>query len=111
MCETVSAPVAHLCIAFDGDADRLIVCDEVGRIVDGDQLMATIATNWARRGLLRGGGLVATVMSNLGLERHLAAEGLNLLRTRVGDRHVLGVMRRDGYHFGGAQAGERESGR
>src|SRR3546814_1244642 len=74
MCETVVASGAHLGIALDGDADRLIVCDEVGRIVDGDQLMATIATNWARRGLLRGGGLVATVTSNLGLERHLAAE-------------------------------------
>src|SRR3546814_7639925 len=67
--------------------------------------MATIATNWARRGLLRGGGLVATVMSNLGLERHLAAEGLNLLRTRVGDRHVLEAMRRDGYNVGGEQSG------
>src|SRR3546814_20526028 len=105
MCETVVASGAHLGIALDGDADRLIVCDEVGRIVDGDQLMATIATNWARRGLLRGGGLVATVMSNLGLERPLAAEGLNLLRTRVGDRHVLEAMSLAGYHGGGVQAG------
>src|SRR3546814_20687054 len=68
MCETVVASGAHLGIALDGDADRLIVCDEVGRIVDGDQLMATIATNWARRGLLRGGRLVATGMSHPGPE-------------------------------------------
>ncbi|MCM8729750.1 phosphoglucosamine mutase [Hephaestia sp. GCM10023244] len=105
MCETVVASGAHLGIALDGDADRLIVCDENGRIVDGDQLMATIATSWAKRGRLRGGGLVATVMSNLGLERHLAAEGLGLLRTKVGDRHVLEAMRRDGYNVGGEQSG------
>ncbi|HEU4960422.1 MAG TPA: phosphoglucosamine mutase [Sphingomonas sp.] len=105
MCETVVASGAALGIALDGDADRLIVADETGRIVDGDQLMATIATSWARRGRLAGGGLVATVMSNLGLERHLQAEGLGLIRTAVGDRYVLEAMRRDGYNVGGEQSG------
>jgi phosphoglucosamine mutase len=105
MCETVVASGAHLGIALDGDADRLIVADETGRIIDGDQLMATIATNWARRDKLAGGGLVATVMSNLGLERHLQAEGLGLIRTNVGDRYVLEAMRRDGYNVGGEQSG------
>ena len=105
MCETVVASGAALGIALDGDADRLIVADEAGRIVDGDQLMATIATSWARRGRLAGGGLVATVMSNLGLERHLQAEGLGLIRTAVGDRYVLEAMRRDGYNVGGEQSG------
>ncbi|TPG20515.1 phosphoglucosamine mutase [Sphingomonas koreensis] len=105
MCETVVASGAAIGIALDGDADRLIVADETGRIVDGDQLMATIATSWARRGLLTGGGLVATVMSNLGLERHLHAEGLGLLRTAVGDRYVLEGMRSGGYNVGGEQSG------
>lgn len=105
MCEAVVASGAHLGIALDGDADRLIVADETGRVVDGDQLMATIATSWARRGRLAGGGLVATVMSNLGLERHLQAEGLGLIRTAVGDRYVLEAMRRDGYNVGGEQSG------
>jgi phosphoglucosamine mutase len=105
MCEAVVASGATLGIALDGDADRLIVADETGRIIDGDQLMATIATSWARRNRLAGGGLVATVMSNLGLERHLQAEGLGLLRTKVGDRYVLEAMRRDGYNVGGEQSG------
>ncbi len=105
MCETVVASGAHLGIALDGDADRLIVADQNGKVIDGDQLMATIACNWARRGLLTGGGLVATVMSNLGLERHLAEQGLGLKRTRVGDRHVLEAMRREGYNVGGEQSG------
>lgn len=96
---------AHIGIALDGDADRLIVVDERGRVIDGDQLMATIATAWARAGRLAGGGLVATVMSNLGLERHLAAQGLGLVRTAVGDRHVLEAMRKRGYNVGGEQSG------
>ena len=79
--------------------------DEQGRVVDGDQLMATIAAGWARSGRLAGGGLVATVMSNLGLERHLAAQGLGLVRTKVGDRHVLEAMRSRGYNVGGEQSG------
>ena len=105
LCETVVASGAQIGIALDGDADRLIVADETGRIVDGDQLMATIATSWAKRGKLVGGGLVATVMSNLGLERHLEAEGLGLIRTSVGDRYVLEGMRRGGYNVGGEQSG------
>ena len=105
LCETVVASGAHLGIALDGDADRLIVVDEQGEIVDGDQIMATIAKGWARRGRLQGGGLVATVMSNLGLERHLAAQGIGLVRTGVGDRYVLERMRADGYNVGGEQSG------
>jgi phosphoglucosamine mutase len=103
--ETVVASGADIGIALDGDADRLIVVDEKGRVVDGDQLMATIAGGHARDGRLRGGGLVATVMSNLGLERHLAAQGLGLIRTKVGDRHVLETMRSRGYNVGGEQSG------
>jgi phosphoglucosamine mutase len=105
LAETVVASGADIGIALDGDADRLIVVDERGRVVDGDQLMATIATAWARRGKLVGGGLVATVMSNLGLERHLAAQGMGLVRTKVGDRHVLEKMRSAGYNVGGEQSG------
>ena len=105
LCETVVASGAAIGIALDGDADRLIVVDENGKVVDGDQLMATIASGWARDGRLTGGGLVATVMSNLGLERHLSAQGLALIRTRVGDRHVLEKMRSSGYNLGGEQSG------
>ena len=103
--DTVVASGAAIGIALDGDADRLIVVDENGRIIDGDQLMATIATSFARRGKLAGGGLVATVMSNLGLERHLSAQGLGLVRTAVGDRYVLEAMRTRGYNVGGEQSG------
>ena len=105
LCETVVASGAQIGIALDGDADRLIVVDEGGEVVDGDQLMATIAAGWARAGRLTGGGLVATVMSNLGLERHLQAQGLDLVRTKVGDRHVLERMRSGGYNVGGEQSG------
>ncbi len=103
--ETVVASGADIGIALDGDADRLIIVDEHGKIVDGDQLMATIAGSWARAGRLSGGGLVATVMSNLGLERHLSAQGLGLVRTAVGDRYVLEKMRGSGYNVGGEQSG------
>ena len=96
---------ANIGIAFDGDADRLIVCDEKGRIVDGDQLMALITTDWARNDRLKGGGLVATVMSNLGLERFLEGRKLKLERTKVGDRYVLETMRAKGYNVGGEQSG------
>ena len=105
LCETVVASGAQIGIALDGDADRLIVVDETGTVIDGDQLMATIASGWARQGRLAGGGLVATVMSNLGLERHLAAQGLGLVRTAVGDRYVLEKMRASGYNVGGEQSG------
>ena len=103
--ETVVASGADIGIALDGDADRLIVVDEHGKIIDGDQLMALIACNWHRNGRLRGGGLVATVMSNLGLERHLTNAGLTLQRTKVGDRYVLEAMRAGGYNLGGEQSG------
>ncbi|GAA0657136.1 phosphoglucosamine mutase [Sphingomonas insulae] len=103
--ETVVAAGADIGIALDGDADRLIIVDEKGQVVDGDQLMATIAASWARAGRLAGGGLVATVMSNLGLERHLSAQGLGLVRTAVGDRYVLEKMRGSGYNVGGEQSG------
>ncbi len=103
--ETVVASGAHIGIALDGDADRLIIVDEKGRIVDGDQLMALIGSSWARDGLLRGGGVVATVMSNLGLERFLATQGLTLERTGVGDRYVLERMRSGGFNVGGEQSG------
>jgi len=104
--ETVVASGADIGLALDGDADRLIVVDETGQIVDGDQLMALIATSWARKGLLKGGGLVATVMSNLGLERRLQADGLTLERTKVGDRYVLERMRGSGFNVGGEQSGD-----
>ncbi|MGH6617373.1 phosphoglucosamine mutase [Sphingomonas sp.] len=105
LCETVVASGAQLGIALDGDADRLIVVDELGHVVDGDQLMATIASGYARAGRLKNGGLVATVMSNLGLERHLSAQGIGLIRTGVGDRQVLEAMRAQGYNVGGEQSG------
>jgi len=96
---------ADIGIALDGDADRLIVIDEKGQEVDGDQIMALIGTRMHARGALTGGGVVATVMSNLGLERLLNAQGLDLVRTKVGDRHVLEAMRKGGYNVGGEQSG------
>jgi phosphoglucosamine mutase len=96
---------ADIGIALDGDADRLIVVDEKGQAVDGDQIMALIATRMAERGSLRGGGVVATVMSNLGLERFLGAKGLTLERTKVGDRYVLERMKQGGFNVGGEQSG------
>jgi phosphoglucosamine mutase len=101
----VIAEGAHIGIALDGDADRVIIVDEKGRIVDGDQLMALIAGAWARHGLLLGDGIVATVMSNLGLERYLEGKGLALFRTKVGDRYVLEEMRARGCNVGGEQSG------
>ena len=103
--ETVVASGADIGIALDGDADRLIIVDEKGRIVDGDQIMALIGSSWAARGLLKGGGVVATVMSNLGLERFLQTQGLTLERTKVGDRYVLERMREGGFNVGGEQSG------
>lgn len=96
---------ADIGIALDGDADRLIIVDEKGTVVDGDQLMALIACSWSDSGILKGGGLVATVMSNLGLERYLNGKGLDLIRTQVGDRYVLEAMREGGYNVGGEQSG------
>jgi phosphoglucosamine mutase len=103
--ETVVASGADIGLALDGDADRLIVCDEKGQLVDGDQLMALIALGMAERGELRGGAVVATVMSNLGLERRLAEENIGLARTKVGDRYVLEEMRSSGCNVGGEQSG------
>lgn len=92
-------------ITLDGDADRLILIDENGRIVDGDQILALIADDWLKTGRLKGGGIVATVMSNLGLSRFLGSKGLELVRTRVGDRYVVEAMREHGINLGGEQSG------
>jgi len=96
---------ADIGIALDGDADRLVICDERGQAVDGDQIMALVADHWARRDRLSGGGVVATVMSNLGLERFLKARNLKLERTQVGDRYVMERMREGGFNLGGEQSG------
>ncbi|WP_108397895.1 phosphoglucosamine mutase [Devosia submarina] len=107
--EAVSAKVremrADIGIALDGDADRVIIIDEKGNVVDGDQFMAVIAESWLQREMLQGGGIVATVMSNLGLERYLSSLGLTLERTQVGDRYVLEAMRAKGFNVGGEQSG------
>jgi phosphoglucosamine mutase len=103
--ETVVASGADIGIALDGDADRLIIIDEQGRVVDGDQIMALIGKSWSEAGTLKGGGIVATVMSNLGLERFLHSIGLTLERTAVGDRYVLERMRSGGFNVGGEQSG------
>jgi len=105
LAEKVRELRADIGIALDGDADRVLIVDEKGELVDGDQLMATIAKSWHERDLLTGGGIAATVMSNLGLERHLAAMDLKLERTRVGDRYVLESMRANGFNIGGEQSG------
>ncbi|MDE3059402.1 MAG: phosphoglucosamine mutase [Pseudomonadota bacterium] len=103
--ETVRREKAHIGIALDGDADRVVICDERGDIADGDQLMAMIATHCHRAGTLRGGGVVATQMSNIGLEHYLAGLDLKLERTKVGDRYVVEHMRRHGFNVGGEQSG------
>jgi phosphoglucosamine mutase len=96
---------ADIGIALDGDADRVVIIDETGNIIDGDQLMAVIAENWADNQLLRGNGIVATVMSNLGLERFLEGKGMELARTKVGDRYVVEHMRQHNFNVGGEQSG------
>ena len=96
---------ADIGIALDGDADRVIIVDETGKLVDGDQLMAAIAQSWKEDGRLSRPGIVATVMSNLGLERYLEGLGLSLARTAVGDRYVLEHMREQGFNLGGEQSG------
>ena len=96
---------ADIGIALDGDADRVVIVDEKATLVDGDQLLAVIAESWRRRGRLLGGGVVATVMSNLGLERYLSTLGLSMIRTAVGDRHVVEHMRKHGFNVGGEQSG------
>ena len=96
---------ADIGIALDGDADRVLIVDETGAVIDGDQLMALIAESWAADGMLRGNGIVATVMSNLGLERFLDGIGLSLARTKVGDRYVVEHMRQHDFNVGGEQSG------
>jgi phosphoglucosamine mutase len=96
---------ADIGIALDGDADRVMIVDERGHVIDGDQLLAVIAESWKEDGRLQKNGIVSTVMSNLGLERHLASLGLSLERTPVGDRYVLERMRADGFNIGGEQSG------
>jgi phosphoglucosamine mutase len=103
--EAVVAHGAHMGISLDGDADRVMIIDETGRVADGDQIMALLAGRWADEGRLKGGTLVATVMSNLGLERFLTGRGLHLERTAVGDRYVVEAMRRGGWNLGGEQSG------
>jgi phosphoglucosamine mutase len=105
LCASVLTHGADLGVALDGDADRLILSDERGQIVDGDQVLALIARAWQQDGRLRGGGVVATVMSNLGLERYLEGNSLSLLRTGVGDRYVAERMRETGCNVGGEQSG------
>jgi phosphoglucosamine mutase len=105
MCEAVRLHEAHLGIAFDGDGDRVVLCDEHGNVVDGDAVMALCATRMLQAGSLAKQTLVATVMSNLGLERALRALGGKVVRTQVGDRYVVEEMRRNGYNLGGEQSG------
>ena len=105
LCDTVLNEKADIGIALDGDADRVIICDEKGEIADGDQLMAMIATQCKNAGILCGGGIVATQMSNIGLEKYLASIGLTMARTKVGDRYVVEHMRAHGFNVGGEQSG------
>jgi phosphoglucosamine mutase len=105
LCGEVRRHGAHLGIAVDGDADRLVLADEKGQLVDGDQILALIARSWAQAGRLSGDGIVATVMSNLGLERFVGGLGVKLHRTAVGDRYVVEKMRADGLNLGGEQSG------
>jgi len=105
LCAKVRELRADVGIALDGDADRVLIIDERGRLVDGDQLMAVIAESWKDDGRLSKPGIVATIMSNLGLERHLTSLGLTLARTPVGDRYVLEHMREHGFNVGGEQSG------
>ena len=105
MRETVVMQGADLGIALDGDADRVIIADEQGNSVDGDQIMALVSEAWRRSTRLLGGGIVSTVMSNLGLEKYLNSIGLSLVRTQVGDRHVVEHMRQNGFNVGGEQSG------
>lgn len=105
LCNAVQEHQADCGIALDGDADRLVIVDEKGRIVDGDQILALIAASWQKQGRLNGKEIVATVMSNMGLEDYLARKGLSLHRTAVGDRYVVERMRQTGSNLGGEQSG------
>ena len=105
LCQKVHETRADIGIALDGDADRLIVVDQNSNVVDGDQIMALVSQYWHKKNKLAGGGVVATVMSNLGLERFLNDQQLNLIRTQVGDRYVVQHMREHGFNLGGEQSG------
>ncbi len=105
LCAAVLEHGADIGLALDGDADRLLMADEKGQLVDGDQILGLTALSWNRAGRLRGGAVAATVMSNLGLERCLAQDGIDLHRTKVGDRYVVERMRADGLNLGGEQSG------
>jgi phosphoglucosamine mutase len=96
---------ADVALCLDGDADRIVIIDEAGQVADGDQIMALLAARWADENRLKGGALVSTVMSNLGLERFLGGRGIGLHRTAVGDRYVVEAMRAGGYNLGGEQSG------
>ena len=103
--EAVKSNNAHAGIALDGDADRIVLVDEKGKVVDGDQILGALANAWLKKDDLNGGGIVTSVMSNLGLELYLNSKGLKLCRTHVGDRYVLEYMRQHGYNLGGEQSG------
>ncbi len=105
LCESVVKYRADLGIALDGDADRLVVVDEKGEVVDGDQLLGALGVYMDERGVLKGGGIVSTVMSNQGLEDYVASKGLKLFRSDVGDKHVLEIMKKEKINFGGEQSG------
>ena len=105
VCEAVVAHGADLGVALDGDADRMVLADETGRLVDGDQVLGLVARSWQEAGDLKGGGVVGTLMSNLGLERYIEGLGLEFQRTPVGDRYVVERMREGGYNVGGEQSG------
>jgi phosphoglucosamine mutase len=105
MCNKVREVRADFGIALDGDADRVVMTDEKGQVIDGDQILALIAKSWSKSGELKGGGVVGTVMSNAGLDRYLKTLGLGLARSPVGDRYVLEEMARGGFNVGGEQSG------
>ena len=105
MCQSVISQGAHLGIALDGDADRIIIADQNGDVIDGDQIIALVAKSWHRDSRLKGGGVVGTVMSNFGLENYLKGIGLSLARTKVGDRYVAEHMIENGFNVGGEQSG------
>jgi phosphoglucosamine mutase len=105
LCNKVREVRADFGIALDGDADRVVMCDEKGNIIDGDQILALIASKWSKLGKLKGGGVVGTVMSNAGLEHYLQSQKLKLARSAVGDRYVLEEMQKGGFNVGGEQSG------
>ncbi|MBL7684749.1 MAG: phosphoglucosamine mutase, partial [Deltaproteobacteria bacterium] len=105
LCEKVREHQAHIGIALDGDADRVVLCDEKGQVLDGDAILAISAQSMLERGLLKKNTVVGTVMSNFGLERYLLENHLRLVRTQVGDRYIVETMRKEGYNLGGEPSG------